>query len=54
MFLTWLRCAVTFLFAFIFDLHPAKTLTTPYSGVNMIQRGIEGLFFISSEKKNRN
>ena len=29
-FLTWLRCAVTFLFAFILDLHIAKMVTMPY------------------------
>ena len=26
----WLRCAVTFLFAFILDLHTTKTLTMQY------------------------
>ena len=26
----WLRCAVTFLFAFIFDLHEVKMLTMLY------------------------
>ena len=29
-FLTWLRCAVTFLFAFILDLHTAKMITMSY------------------------
>ena len=50
----WLRCAVTFLVAFILDLHTAKLLqccTVQHSDVNMIQRGIEsGLFSISSGK----
>ena len=50
----WLSCAVTFLFAFILDLHAAKLLqccTVQHSDVNMIQRGIEScLFSISSGK----
>ena len=43
-FLTWLTCAVTFLFAFILDLHVAKILqccTVQHSGVSIIQQRIE-------------
>ena len=43
-FLTWLRCAITFLFAFILALHATKTFTiccsVQHSDVNMIQRDI--------------
>ena len=48
-FLMWLRCAVTFLFVFILDLHAAKPYilycTVPHSDVNMIQRSTELSFF---------
>ena len=30
-YITWLRCAVTFLFAFILDLRAAKIIAMPYS-----------------------
>ena len=48
----WLRCAVTFLFAFILDLQKLlQCCTGQHSDVNMIQRGREScLFSISSGK----